>query len=195
MQGPSFFAHYRAASLVVSAAFALLLAHCGKGCGCGADPEPAPAANTRAPAAPETALGSDEMYIPEAAPEAPEAPVEPEAASEKRATRKPVERKVGCDGVIEAKDARAVIAKEKQRVRTCYEKRLRVDNTLQGLLQVTLTIAANGKVSKVGMGGSLRDRQVQSCVRELAKGWRFTKPKDGNCAVVVAPFSLTPSGS
>ncbi|MGB5809610.1 MAG: AgmX/PglI C-terminal domain-containing protein [Polyangiales bacterium] len=99
---------------------------------------------------------------------------------------------VACDGLLEANQIRDVIngAPSKQ-VRTCYEQRLKDNNLLQGQMKVLLTIAQNGGVRNVSVSGSLRDAQVYSCVKRVARSWKFPRPT-GGCVRTAVPFTLTP---
>jgi len=97
-----------------------------------------------------------------------------------------------CSGNIPVAAVRTVISQERRQVRNCYERRLKVNNTLQGNVNVRVRVSANGSVSAVQVGGSLHDRDVFSCVRSLANHWSFPAPSGGRCAVIAAPFSLTP---
>jgi hypothetical protein len=97
-----------------------------------------------------------------------------------------------CDGDLDANVLRTLVAQNRAQVRTCYEKRLKVDNVLQGSLNLKLRIGGNGKVSATQVGGSLRDTIVTSCVRTLAESWSFPTPSGGLCAVVEIPFNFTP---
>jgi outer membrane biosynthesis protein TonB len=58
-------------------------------------------------------------------------------------------------------------------------------------MEVELTIGASGSVRAVSIGGSLRDRQVHSCVKRIAKTWKFPKPI-GGCVRINVPFQMTP---
>jgi hypothetical protein len=76
-------------------------------------------------------------------------------------------------------------------VQTCYERRLKDDNLLQGSMTVLLTIGGDGGVKAVSADGSLNDRQVYSCVKRVAKTWKFPKPR-GGCVRTSVPFQMTP---
>jgi hypothetical protein len=77
-------------------------------------------------------------------------------------------------------------------IRACYERRLKVNNVLQGDIQLRLKIGPSGRVVASALGGSLRDQEVFSCVRALAQSWTFAVPSGGSCAVVQVPFHFTP---
>jgi outer membrane biosynthesis protein TonB len=76
-------------------------------------------------------------------------------------------------------------------VQTCYERRLKDDNLLQGSMKVLLTIGSDGNVKAVSVGGTLSDRQVYNCVKRIAKTWKFPPPQDG-CVRTEAPFQMMP---
>lgn len=96
-----------------------------------------------------------------------------------------------CNGTIPAQEAMAVVNRHRRQVRNCYERRLKVNNTLQGKVRMQLTIGRDGSVTGVQVGGSLGDPQVFSCIRSLAKRWTFPQP-EGGCATIAAPFDFTP---
>jgi hypothetical protein len=97
-----------------------------------------------------------------------------------------------CSGTISPARVRSVLqgAPSKQ-VQTCYERGLKSNNLLQGSMEVVLTIDATGTVRAVGVWGTLRDRQVYSCVRRVARTWKFPAPQ-GGCVRISAPFQMTP---
>ncbi len=96
-----------------------------------------------------------------------------------------------CNGDLDVAAIRRVVRQAQPQVRACYERRLKVNNILQGNVQVRMIVGRDGSVDQVAVGGSLRDPEVFSCVRRLANTWRFPNPT-GGCAQVNVPFSLTP---
>jgi len=92
-----------------------------------------------------------------------------------------------CSGDLQG--ALQVINEQRAQVRACYERRLKVNNILQGELRVKLKVGANGKVVTTNISGTMNDAEVNSCVRKLASSWSFAPPSGGNCAVVQVPFS------
>jgi TonB family protein len=121
-------------------------------------------------------------------------PAEDVAAKEQPKAQQPKEARDewDCSGDLSRESLQAVIDKNRAQVRNCYERRLKVNNVLQGDLKLKLKIANNGQVSAVGVNGSLHDNEVFSCVRQVAQKWSFTPPTDGNCAVVQVPFQFAP---
>lgn len=96
-----------------------------------------------------------------------------------------------CSGDIAVAGIQPVISRARPQVRACYERRLKVNNILQGVVNVRVIVNEDGSVDQVAVGGSLRDPEVFSCVRRLATTWRFPNPT-GGCAQVNVPFRLTP---
>lgn len=97
-----------------------------------------------------------------------------------------------CNGTINTAQVRELIkgAASKQ-VQTCYERGLKGNNLLQGSMEVELTIGASGSVRAVTVDGTLRDRQVHSCVKRVARTWKFPHPT-GGCVRINVPFQMTP---
>lgn len=138
-----------------------------------------------------TALADDDLFIPE---------VEPDAGPPPDAGRRVryVTRYVGggggnwsCSGQIDPAAAQRALAQSNLQFRNCYERRLKVNQTLEGRVNVQMRVGGNGRVTAVRTGGSLRDAQVLSCVRNIAQRIQFPAPS-GGCAVVAAPFNFTP---
>ena len=97
-----------------------------------------------------------------------------------------------CNGKISAAELSAVIkGQPSKQVQTCYERRLKDNNLLQGSMKVLLTIGASGSVRAVSVSGSLNDPHVYSCVKRVAKTWKFPKPQ-GGCVRTEAPFQMMP---
>ncbi len=97
-----------------------------------------------------------------------------------------------CRGTVPADQLRDLIkGQPSKQVQTCYERRLKDDNLLQGSMKVLLTIDGNGNVRAVSVGGTLNDEQVYSCVKRVAKTWKFPKPH-GGCVRIEAPFQMMP---
>lgn len=97
-----------------------------------------------------------------------------------------------CYGTIdEAAVLNVINGQPRKQVQTCYERRLKDDNLLQGSMKVLLTIGASGNVRTVSVDGSLDDPTVFACVRRVAKTWKFPEPK-GGCVRIAVPFQMTP---
>ena len=125
--------------------------------------------------------------------EIPEDAAVPEPVEEPEPVRpRPRRRRAQCDGTLEASEIRKVInGPARRQVRACYERRLREDNLLQGSMNLLLTIDESGSVSAVDASGSLQDQRVYSCVKRVARTWKFPAPQ-GGCVRTSVPFSMMP---
>ncbi len=135
-----------------------------------------------------TSLGSNTLNLAEVEEKAPA----PEPAAPKRRARR-ASTEWDCEGELAASAALGVINANRSAVRSCYERRLKNDNYLQGSVNVKLKISPTGSVEAVHLSGTLRDRTVYSCIRKQAQAWNFPAPQAG-CAVISAPFNFTPAG-
>lgn len=112
----------------------------------------------------------------------------------KRESTKTRQRAVAptCKGTLDASAIRGVIdGQPRNQVRACYERRLKENNLLQGSMSVLVTIDKLGAVSDVRTTGSLKDKHVFSCVKNVARKWKFPPP-EGGCVQTSIPFTLTP---
>ena len=166
----------------------LILGAIGLYCMSQEDPPPEPVANVHDAGPPPTRVIEPTFEIPDEVEDTgpPDAgPEEPTMVT----MRTPMRRQ--CDGDIDVAGIQPVISRARPQVRACYERRLKVNNILQGVVNVRMIVDDNGEVDQVAVGGSLRDPEVFSCVRRLATTWRFPNPT-GGCAQVNVPFRLTP---
>jgi hypothetical protein len=97
-----------------------------------------------------------------------------------------------CAGNLSVSALQTIVDGNRAQVRNCYERRLRVNNTLQGDLQLRLKVASTGQISATSVSGSLKDSEVVGCIRSLAQHWSFPAPSGGKCAVVQVPFQFSP---
>ncbi|MBN8610014.1 MAG: AgmX/PglI C-terminal domain-containing protein [Deltaproteobacteria bacterium] len=139
---------------------------------------------------PSTAMQDEILEIPE---EVPDAWSEvPDAGRRPAGPRGPVMGSWDCSGEIDRAALQSVITEHRPQIQACYERRLKQQALLQGNMQLQLRIAQSGSVDAVQVGGTLRDREVFSCVRNVASRMQFARVSGGNCAVVSVPFSFTP---
>lgn len=139
-----------------------------------------------------TSLQDETLEIPE---EEPDAWSEIPDAGEVRGPRGPRGPVMGswdCPGEVERSAASAVIAEHRQQITACYERRLKQEAMLQGSVNLQVRIGQGGAVEAVQVGGSLRDREVFSCIRNVANQMHFPRVSGGNCAVLAVPFTFTP---
>jgi outer membrane biosynthesis protein TonB len=137
-----------------------------------------------------TALSNDTLEIPDEVVE--DAGPAPVAAAPQKRRVIPAGDPWACEGDVPPADINKVRGEYQIPIRSCYERRLRVDNALQGDLLLKVKIGNDGAVVATQLHGSLRDKDVRDCVQAIAKRWRFPTPSGGNCAVFDAPYSFTP---
>jgi len=138
-----------------------------------------------------TALQDEVLEIPEEVPDA-WSEVPDAGLPRERVDRGPPVGSWDCTGEIDRAAISAVITEHRPQIQGCYERRLKQQQFLQGSVSLQLRIAQGGNVDAVQVGGSLRDREVFSCIRNVATRMRFARVSGGNCAVVAVPFSFTP---
>ncbi len=126
----------------------------------------------------------DELAIPDEEPE--------QALPPPKKPRPSGDRSWDCAGELDRAKAAQIMQDNRRIVRVCYERRLKVDNTLQGTTQLTLRVGPAGRVTGVKVEGTPKDVIFRSCVKSAAQSWVFPKPKNGDCAVLGQPFNLTP---
>jgi hypothetical protein len=97
-----------------------------------------------------------------------------------------------CSGDLPRAAVESTIAENRLQFRNCYERRLKVNNQLEGRVTVNMRVSRTGAVDAVQVGGNLRDAEVLSCVRRIAQRIRFAVPSGGGCATVSAPFNFSP---
>lgn len=117
--------------------------------------------------------------------------VEP-AAGPRPVDAGPVPDSWACEGTIAPDLVTVAVGRQGPAVFACYERRLRDEPDLSGLLIVEAKVGPRGAVEAVRVGGMLGDRPLASCVADAVQGWRFPPPVGGDCAIVSAPFHLEP---
>ena len=155
------------------------------------DSQPEPEVVEPAPEAPVREQFAAEIEIPEEDAGPADSEVEEPVAKPSRPSQARPED-WDCRGTLPAAEIQRVIqGQPSKQVQTCYERRLKDDNLLQGSMKVLLTIGSDGNVKAVSVGGTLSDRQVYNCVKRIAKTWKFPPPQDG-CVRTEAPFQMMP---
>jgi outer membrane biosynthesis protein TonB len=115
-----------------------------------------------------------------------------QAEKPKRAPRVEARGEWDCDGDLARSALQSVIDNNRAQVRNCYERRLKVNNVLQGDLKLKIKVGSNGQIAAAAVAGTLKDNEVFGCVRALAQKWTFPPPSGGGCAVVQVPFQFSP---
>jgi outer membrane biosynthesis protein TonB len=153
---------------------------------------PAPAA---APPPPQNAERVNPMAQPDLILDEPQdagkPPAETATADKPKHVTKDTRGEWDCEGDLQRAALQSVIDGNRAQVRNCYERRLKVNNILQGDLKLKIRVAPNGQVTATAISGSLKDNEVFGCVRGIASSWKFPPPQNG-CAVVQVPFQFSP---
>jgi hypothetical protein len=83
-----------------------------------------------------------------------------------------------------------MVRRRASQIRSCYERRLKVDHTLEGAVSLRLHVGDTGRVTQTKVEEStLADPLVGECLRHEAATWRFDA---GRNATVVYPFVFRP---
>lgn len=156
-------------------------------------PEPAP------PPAPETVervnpLAEPEFIIEDAEQEEDAGEPAEAATPEPEKTNAPARRRDrwDCAGDLDVPALQALVRKHRAQMRVCYERRLKVNNLLQGDVTLKIKVGSAGKVTATSASGSLNDPEVTKCMERQARAWTMAAPTGGNCAVVEIPFQFSP---
>lgn len=92
-------------------------------------------------------------------------------------------------GTIDREAVRRVIRTILSQIKSCYERQLRVNSTLEGKIVIQFEIEEQGRVRAAKTKStSLNDAQVESCVASRIREQRFPEPPPGTVAVVDYPF-------
>lgn len=161
-------------------------------------PPPAPAPAPPPPPAPARVNPmADQGLILDEPPDAGAPPVQAEAPAEPDKPKKPrvVRDEWDCSGDLQRAALQAVVDQNRSQIRNCYERRLKVNNVLQGDLMLKLKIGSNGQMAATSVTGSLKDNEVFSCVRAIVQKWTLPPPTGGDCAVVQVPFQFSPKNN
>jgi hypothetical protein len=160
----------------------------------GEDPPPAAVATPDAgpPPSRSTALVEDSLEIPEIEPDAGTPDAGTPATTTGRRPPRVATSDWDCTGELGAAAAATVVRGFDSQIRSCYERRLKANPLLSGNMSLSIKVNEEGAVDGVQVGGSLRDRDVFSCVRGVAMRMRFPRVEGGSCAVVNVPYAFTP---
>jgi membrane protein involved in colicin uptake len=95
----------------------------------------------------------------------------------------------GWTGTIDREAVRRVIRSILSQLKSCYERQLRVDSSLEGKVVIQFEIAEQGRVrSAFTKSTSLNNTIVETCVAARIREARFPEPPTGTIAVVDYPF-------
>lgn len=89
----------------------------------------------------------------------------------------------------------ATIAKYLSQVRRCYEAELKNSPDIQGLVEMSFEINAEGRLNFAKVNRTtLNSRPVEECISTRMMDWQFPQPKGGVTVPVKYPFMLRPVG-
>jgi hypothetical protein len=122
-------------------------------------------------------------------------PAEVAAAEKPKAVHHEVRDAWDCQGDVARTALQGLIDSNRAQIRNCYERRLKVNNILQGDLKLKLKIGPNGQMAAAAVSGTLHDNEVFNCVRGIAQKWTLPPPSGDDCAVVQVPFQFSPKSN
>lgn len=79
-------------------------------------------------------------------------------------------------------------------IRSCYERALKRDPKIEGVLTLQLRIAKDGTVARAKKlhQSTIKNQYVIKCALNRAQGWKFPRSKRGGAYTIKLPFNLTP---
>jgi hypothetical protein len=100
------------------------------------------------------------------------------------------------EGGLDRAVIQATIAKYLSQVRACYEAQLQSNPGLAGQVTMKFAIDGGGDVASAAVERStLGNAQVEGCIAQRLKTWKFPKPVGGVTVKVNYPFLLRPVGT
>ncbi len=103
----------------------------------------------------------------------------------------PVQEEALVEGGLDKDQIAAVINRHIGEVIYCYEKGLQVQPGLSGRVGMNFTINGSGIVSAANVASSsIKSAQVEGCITNRLRTWKFPKPVGGVNVKVQYPFSL-----
>lgn len=101
-------------------------------------------------------------------------------------------RKKNLPPELDAKTIKRVVSSNLPKLKGCYESELKRDPSLQGRINVSLTLTGEGTVSDVDLGKSnISGTKVESCMKKSLKRWRFPG-FNGDATAIEFPIILAP---
>lgn len=95
---------------------------------------------------------------------------------------------------ISETDVVAVVKKKKGQVRSCYEKELKTEPDLLGVVSVAWTVTGAGGVKNVQiLVNSTGNRDMEGCIKRTIGSWSFPASHGGEVDIEY-PFRFVPGG-
>jgi hypothetical protein len=87
-------------------------------------------------------------------------------------------------GTIDGKEVNRYINTHFGQVRTCYERRLKLNPLLEGMVDLNITINTKGKASSIAVNkDTVRDPQMLDCVKGVIRSWQLPQPEGGKVVI------------
>ncbi len=103
----------------------------------------------------------------------------------------PVRSETLVEGGLDRNEIAAVIERHLGEIRYCYEQGLQQSPKLAGRVSMKFFIGAEGYVTSANISNSsLRSKQVEGCITNRLKSWKFPNPRGGVVVKVNYPFVL-----
>lgn len=96
------------------------------------------------------------------------------------------------DGALDGAKVQRALEGAQAAVEACYAERLRAIPTLEGGVEVTLSVTRRGAVAGAAAMGV--DNELATCVVHVIRGLRFPRPKGGGTAGIVCTFGFSLDG-
>lgn len=88
-----------------------------------------------------------------------------------------------------------VIKRHQNEIKFCYEQELQKDASLAGKVAVAWTIDPTGGVSEANVSeSSIGNTNVESCITQRIRRWKFPEPAGGGVVNVTFPWIFKPAG-
>ncbi len=103
----------------------------------------------------------------------------------------PVRSETFVEGGLDRNEIAAVIERHIGEIRYCYEQGLQQKPDMSGRVSMAFSIGANGYVTTANISNSsLHSAQVEGCITNRLKSWKFPNPRGGVVVKVNYPFVL-----
>jgi TonB family protein len=88
-----------------------------------------------------------------------------------------------------------VIKRHQNEIKFCYEQELQKNPALAGKVAVAWTIDATGGVSEANISeSSISNANVESCIEQRIRRWKFPEPQGGGVVNVTFPWIFKAAG-
>ena len=94
-------------------------------------------------------------------------------------------------GSLDKEVIRQVIRGHIHEVKDCYERGMVTNPELSGRVSIQFTVSGTGQViASVVQSSDLKSPDVEQCIAQAVRRWRFPKPEGGGIVIVTYPFLL-----